>query len=63
MNRFRRSFVAWLTLIAASWPMLASAYPLEIEIVPVAHPSIAANPAPDMLQQHAIRDAALLAES
>ena len=42
---------------------LANAYPLEIEIVPVAHPSIAANPAPDMLQQHAIRDAALLAES
>ncbi|MBW2692935.1 MAG: peptidoglycan-binding protein [Deltaproteobacteria bacterium] len=35
MNRFRRSFVAWLTLMAASgstlagWPMLAGAYPLD----------------------------------
>ena len=29
MNRFRRSFVSWLTLIAAGWPMLAGAYPLD----------------------------------
>lgn len=43
-------------------PRLASAYQLEIEIIPVAQPSIAANPAPDMLLQHAIRDAAILSE-
>jgi len=42
---------------------LASTYPLEIAIIPVAHPSIAANPAPEMLQNHAIRDATLSAES
>jgi len=42
---------------------LASEYGLEIEIVPVAHPSTAANPAPDMLLHHAIRDASILAES
>jgi hypothetical protein len=29
MNRFRRSFVAWLTLVAAGWPLLAGAYPLD----------------------------------
>jgi 2-hydroxychromene-2-carboxylate isomerase len=44
-------------------PRLASAYRLDIEIVPIAHPSTGANPAPDMLQCHAIRDAAVLAES
>ena len=43
-------------------PRLASAYQLEIEIIPVAQPSIAANPEPDMLLQHAIRDAAILSE-
>ncbi len=29
MSCFRRSFVAWLTPIAAAWPMLAGAYPLD----------------------------------
>ena len=50
-------------LLAQVAPRLATAYRLAIEIIPVAHPSIGANPAPDMLMRHAIRDAALLAES
>ncbi len=50
-------------LLAQVAPRLASTYRLEVEIVPVAQPSIAANPAPDMLLRHAIGDAALLAES
>ena len=44
-------------------PRLASAYRLEIELIPVARPGISANPEPDMLQGHAIRDAAILAET
>lgn len=43
-------------------PRLASTYGISIDIVPVAQPGIAANPAPEMLLDHAIRDAALLAE-
>jgi 2-hydroxychromene-2-carboxylate isomerase len=50
-------------LLVQAAPRLASTYQLEIAIMPVAHPSTAANPAPEMLQHHAIRDAALLAES
>ena len=50
-------------LLVQAAPRLASTYPLEIAIIPVAHPSTVANPAPEMLQHHAIRDAALLAES
>lgn len=50
-------------LLAQAAPRLASTYGLEIEIIPVAHPSAAANPEPEMLHAHAIRDAALLAES
>ncbi len=50
-------------VLAQVAPRLREAYGLEIEIVPVAHPSIAANPAPEMLLDHAIRDAAILAES
>jgi 2-hydroxychromene-2-carboxylate isomerase len=50
-------------LLAQVAPRLASTYGLAIELIPVAHPSLAANPAPDMLIRHAIRDAALLAES
>jgi 2-hydroxychromene-2-carboxylate isomerase len=42
---------------------LVSTYQLRVEIIPVAQPTIAANPAPDMLLHHAIRDAAILAES
>jgi 2-hydroxychromene-2-carboxylate isomerase len=50
-------------LLAQVAPRLASSYGLAIEIIPVGHPSSGANPAPDMLLLHAIRDAALLAES
>jgi len=49
-------------LLVQAAPRLASAYQLEIELITVAAPSTAANPAPDMLLHHAIRDAALLAE-
>jgi len=44
-------------------PRLTSIYGIQIEIIPVAHPSIAANPAPELLLHHAIRDAVILAES
>ena len=50
-------------LLAQVAPRLASTYGLAIEIIPVGHPSIGANPEPDMLLLHAIRDASLLAES
>ena len=50
-------------LLVQALPRLASTYGLAIEIIPIAHPSTAANPAPDMLLLHAIRDAHLLAES
>jgi 2-hydroxychromene-2-carboxylate isomerase len=50
-------------LLAQIAPRLASTYGLAVEIVPVGHPSVGANPEPDMLLLHAIRDAALLAES
>jgi 2-hydroxychromene-2-carboxylate isomerase len=40
-----------------------SAYGLQIEIIPVDKPGTGGNPAPDMLRSHAIRDAAVLAES
>ncbi|MGB5351673.1 MAG: DsbA family protein [Polyangiales bacterium] len=49
-------------LLAQVAPRLTSTYGLHIEIVPVGPPSAAANPAPEMLREHAIRDAALLAE-
>ena len=44
-------------------PRLASTYGLAIQLTAVGHPSSAANPEPDMLLLHAIRDAALLAAS
>ncbi|TFH31603.1 MAG: 2-hydroxychromene-2-carboxylate isomerase [Myxococcales bacterium] len=49
-------------LLAQVAQRLVSAFQLRIEIIPVAQPTIAANPAPDMLLHHAIRDAAILAE-
>ena len=49
-------------LLAQIAPRLASTYGLRIEIIPVAPPSAGANPAPKMLLEHAIADAALLAE-
>ncbi|MGB8330951.1 MAG: DsbA family protein [Polyangiales bacterium] len=50
-------------LLAQVAPRLVSSYGLELEVIAVAHPSLAANPAPEMLVRHAIADAALLAES
>ena len=49
-------------LLAQVAPRLSSVYGIAIEIVPVAQPGIGANPAPELLLRHAIRDAALLAE-
>lgn len=50
-------------LLAQLAPRLAATYGLQIELIPVAPPSAEANPASELLLQHAIRDAALLAES
>lgn len=50
-------------LLAQLAPRLASEFGVEIELLPVAQPGTGANPAPEMLLEHAIRDAALLAES
>lgn len=50
-------------LLAQVAPRLTSAYGMAIEIVPVGQPGLSANPAPEMLLHHAIRDAAILAES
>lgn len=50
-------------LLAQLAPRLAATYGLQIEIIPVAPPSAEANPAPEQLLHHAIRDASLLAES
>lgn len=50
-------------LVAQVAPRLASEFGMHIELIPVARPSTGANPAPEMLLGHAIRDAALLAES
>lgn len=44
-------------------PRLSDAYGLAIDLLPIAPPTAAANPEPSMLLLHAIRDAALLAES
>lgn len=50
-------------LIAQVAPRLMTEFGVEVEIIPVAHPHVGANPAPEMLLDHAIRDAALLAEA
>ncbi|MBT8467119.1 MAG: hypothetical protein KJN97_00110, partial [Deltaproteobacteria bacterium] len=50
-------------LLAQVAPRLADVYGLEIEIIPVAAPGVGANPAPEMLLEHAISDAVFLAES
>lgn len=44
-------------------PRLQSAFGMEVEIVPISEPGLNANPAPEMLRAHALRDAAILAES
>ena len=49
-------------LLAQLAPRMAAEYGITVEIVPVAQPGLSANPAPDMLLQHALRDAAILAE-
>ncbi len=49
-------------LLAQVAPRLAATYGIHIEIVPVAKPGLSANPAPEMLEAHAIRDAAIVAE-
>lgn len=43
-------------------PRLTSEYGIEVEVVPVSAAGLEANPAPEMLRAHAIRDAAILAE-
>lgn len=50
-------------LLAQVAPRLRRSYGLEIELVPVAQPGVGANPAPEMLRDHAIGDAAILAQS
>jgi len=50
-------------LLAQVAPRLASTFGLDIEIVVVGQPSLAANPAPELLLHHAMRDASLLADS
>jgi 2-hydroxychromene-2-carboxylate isomerase len=50
-------------LLAQVAPRLMSTFGLHIEIFPVDRPDLAANPAPDLLLHHAMRDASLLAES
>lgn len=49
-------------LLAQVAPRLSTEYGVDIEIVPVALPALSANPAPEMLAHHAIRDATILAE-
>lgn len=49
-------------LLAQVAPRLTTVYGLEIELVPIAKPGLRANPAPEMLESHAIRDAAVLAQ-
>ncbi|MDH3200564.1 MAG: DsbA family protein [Myxococcales bacterium] len=49
-------------LLAQVMPRFASMYGLDVAVVPVAESGLGARPAPDMLAEHAMRDAALLAE-
>jgi 2-hydroxychromene-2-carboxylate isomerase len=49
-------------LVAQVLPRLKAVYGMTVEIIPVASPGLSANPAPEMLRDHAIRDAAILAE-
>ena len=49
-------------LLAQVAPRLTAVYGMQVEIVPVAKPGLNANPAPEMLEEHAVRDAAILAE-
>jgi 2-hydroxychromene-2-carboxylate isomerase len=49
-------------LLAQVAPRLKAVYGITVEIIPVAPPGLEANPAPEMLRDHAIRDAAILAE-
>jgi len=49
-------------LLAQVAPRLNDEYGLDVEIIPVASPALSANPAPEMLLHHSIRDARILAE-
>ena len=49
-------------LLAQVAPRLTAEYGITVEIIPVASPGLSANPAPEMLLRHAIRDATILAE-
>jgi 2-hydroxychromene-2-carboxylate isomerase len=49
-------------LLAQVAPRLVDEFNFRIDIVPIAKPGLNANPAPDMLMHHALRDAAILAE-
>ena len=49
-------------LLAQVVPRLNREYGITVEIVPIAQPGLSANPAPEMLLGHAMRDAAILAE-
>lgn len=49
-------------LLAQVMPRFASMYRLDVAVIPVAEPGLGAHPAPDMLMEHAMRDATLLAE-
>jgi 2-hydroxychromene-2-carboxylate isomerase len=43
-------------------PRLVDEFGFRIDVVPIAKPGLNANPAPEMLMQYALRDAAILAE-
>ncbi len=49
-------------LLAQVAPRLTDTYAMQIDVIPVAQPGPGAHPAPDLLLDHAIRDAVLLAE-
>ncbi|MGB5812480.1 MAG: DsbA family protein [Polyangiales bacterium] len=49
-------------LLAQVLPELAASFELDVHVIPVDRPTLGANPAPEMLAYHAMRDARLLAE-
>ena len=60
---FYRADDPYSHLLVQVAPRLMDEYGFDIEIVPVAKPGLSATPAPEMLLHHAMRDAAILAES
>ena len=59
---FYRADDPYSHLLVQVAPRLTREYGIAIEVVPVARPGLEANPAPEMLQAHGLRDAAILAE-